>query len=211
MCGFGCGGGFYRSFLEDDEHRHHGHRSRRDYDDRQLEEEIRNMYAAGEISRSTYYDAMEQLDRGLFSWRDLSNLRQQDYSTVKVVSTEKISTQTDREIMKLESKKEELKRVREETLNIYVQIKRSVNDLKEEMLTAEKQAQEIVTTDENRARAFLRKRQELAEQVAPLESRINELSSDLVQVDEAERRLEMQLLSLKALSQREKLTRMVNG
>lgn len=211
MCGFGCGGGFYRSFLEDDEHRHHDHRSRRDYDDRQLEEEIRNMYAAGEISRSTYYDAMERLDRRLFSWRDLSNLKQQDHSMVKGVSTERVSTQTDREILKLESKKEELKRVREETLNIYVQIKRSVNDLKEEMSTAEKQAQEIVTTDENRARAFLRKRQELAEHVAALECRINELSSDLVQVDEAEKKLETQLLSLKALNQREKLTRTVNG
>ena len=58
---------------------------------------------------------------------------------------------------------------------------------------------------------MLRKRQELAEQVAPLESRLNELSSDLVQVDEAEKKLETQLLSLKAMNQREKLSRMVNG
>ncbi|KKM11300.1 hypothetical protein SY88_09550 [Clostridiales bacterium PH28_bin88] len=81
-------------------------------------------------------------------------------------------------------------------------------ELEQQMALEAQLAKEAIGTDESRARAYLKRRQEIAEQVAGLAATRKQLTTDLEQLEQAEARLNAKLLELKAVGQRERLIRL---
>ncbi|KKM10303.1 hypothetical protein SY88_14720 [Clostridiales bacterium PH28_bin88] len=211
MCGGGRGwGGMYES-----RPRYYGER----YDRRggqeyeMLRDEIRKMYAAGDITQNQYRDALARLDRGLFTLDDLWELRR-SHEQVKQparAATDGVghlAPDIRTGIENLEKKKTEMGRAKEETSKIMADIDRSVAEMEQQMALEAQLAKEAIGTDESRARAYLKRRQELAEQVAGLAATRKQLTTDLEQLEQAEARLNAKLLELKAVGQRERLIRL---
>ncbi|KLU61917.1 hypothetical protein CEB3_c18350 [Peptococcaceae bacterium CEB3] len=206
----GCGGGdYYGSYGRTGASRGAG----RDRESAGMEAEVRAMYASGEITQRQYYDALAQLDRGLFTWNDLQQMRQSNRVVGRVEQggvpqNRELSSDLQQGTAGLEKQRNQIKDERRRTESVLANIRDSVTKLKEQMTLDEKMAQEIIGTDEERARSYLRHRQELVEQTAGLEARFKELSSDLAQLEQAELRIDAKKTEMEALAQRERVIRL---
>ena len=206
----GCGGGYL------ERHPHHydeRYDTGRNMDYELLRNEIRKLYATEDISQEQYHDALNRLDRGIFTMDDLWALRsnrQRVESSVrrKENLARRLTPDIGREMDNLERKKAEIGRAKEEIGRVIADINRSVTGLKERMDQDEQLAKEAVNTEDDRARAYLRRRQETAEQVARLEARLKELTADLEQLGQMETQVDTSLLEFKALGQRKKLSQL---
>ncbi|MHB1652578.1 MAG: hypothetical protein ACYCVD_08905 [Desulfitobacteriaceae bacterium] len=212
MFGFGgCGGGYLERHPHYYDERYD---TGRNMDYELLRNEIRKLYATGDISsQAQYHDALDRLDRGIFTMDDLWALRNNRQKVERSVRREenlagRLTPDIGREMENLERKKAEIGRAKEEIGRVIADINRSVTVLKERMEQDEQLAKEAVNTEDERARVYLRRRQETAEQVARLEARLKELTADMEQLGQMETQVDTRLLELKALGQRERLSQL---
>lgn len=216
----GCGGGYIDPYPygHGDSHGHHRHERQ------ELREEVRSLYASGVLTREEYYDILERLEHGRFTWADLQGLRTGKSSSYSPNGETKLSFDPDtrlhtdtsylgiqREINALEQKKAGITREKGQSSKILQEIEHSIQTLEAQMADAEQRAKDIVSQDENQARAFLRQRQELAGQLGGLAARRQELSEALTLLESAESKLQTKILELQALVQKEKLTRLAGS
>lgn len=206
----GCGGGYFEPYP----YHHHGdsHESHR-RERHGLLEQIRTLYASGDLTRAEYYDTLERLERDRFTWADLQELRShKSHSYVSYDETKLPERDPSiREISDLEQKQAGITREKGQTAKLLQEIEHSFQTLEAQMADAEQRAKDVVNQDENQARAFLRQRQELAGQLGGLGARRKELSEAFTLLEAAESRLQTKILELQALGQKEKLTRLANS
>ncbi|MDI6880282.1 MAG: hypothetical protein QMC95_04780 [Desulfitobacteriaceae bacterium] len=207
----GCGGGYFEPYS----HHHHGDSHGHHKHERQeLLEEIRTLYASGYLTRVEYYDTLERLERGRFTWVDLKELRAQksrSYASDDETKLPERDPSIQRELSGLEHKKAAITREKTQTAKLLQEIEHSFQTLEAQMADAEQRAKDVVNQDENQARAFLRQRQELVGQLGGLGARQQELSEALTLLEAAESKLQTKILELQALGQKEKLTRLANS
>lgn len=183
-----------------------------------LEAEIRRIYALGEIEQRQYYDAMDQLDRGLFTTEHLQQLRRWTEEKGRIVDLTKDHQKTvkspnskfdlEKEIASIGRKLTQVQQEKQNTTSVSTGINNSIAKLKEQMTLDEQMAKDVIRLDEDQARNYLRDRQELIGQVAGLEVRLKELSDDLLQLEQIETHLNMKQLELQALAQRERVVQL---
>ena len=211
MFGFGsCGGGYLERYPHHYDERYN---TGRNMDYELLRNEIRKLYATGDIAQDHYRDALDRLDRGIFTMDDLWALRNNRQKVEKSVRREenlagRLTPDIGREMENLERKKAEIGRAKEEIGRVIADINRSVTVLKERIDHDVQLAKEAVNTEDERARVYLRRRQETAEQVARLEARLKELTADMEQLGQMETQVDTRFLELKALGQRERLSQL---
>ncbi|CAA7601578.1 Hypothetical protein DEACI_2245 [Acididesulfobacillus acetoxydans] len=213
-CGGSYGGGcgsedYYEPYDRPDARRGAGI----DREPARIEAEVRAMYASGEITQRQYYDALAQLDRGMFTGDDLQQLRQPKRGLGRVEQegasqNRGLSPELQKGTSDLEKQKNQIKEEKTRTESVLTNIRDSITKLKEQMTLDEKMARGVVSTDEEQARSYLRHRQELVEQTAGLEARFKELSNDLAQLEQAELRIDAKMTEMEALAQRERLIRL---
>lgn len=177
--------------------------------DRELiQGEVRKLYAEGVIDRGQYYDVQDRLNRGSFTLDDLANLRERtpekDSNTIKL-QKEPTPVRDSSEVSKLNSKKVEIQKAKEQISLLINELKQNHDQFKNQMALEEKLAEGTIAIDEQKAREHLINKQKLLEQASHLETSIKDLSSDLKQLEGLEIKVEAKILEQKALSQREKM------
>lgn len=203
LFGFGgCGTGHF------DQPNHRSYTPERLSDRELIQNEVRKLYAEGTIERGQYYDILARLDRGLFTWDDLAHLqvrdRERELTRIKP-RKEPLPVTDSSEVGKLEAKKQEIHKAKEQINSLVTEIRQNNDRLQEQMALEEKLAEEMLAVDEQKARNHLMCKQELIEQSTHLETRLKELTSDLKQLEGLELKVEAKILEIKALSQREKI------
>ncbi|WP_088187884.1 YqgQ family protein [Desulfosporosinus sp. FKA] len=177
--------------------------------DRELiQGEIKKLYAEGTIEREQYYDALDRLNRGNFTLDDLASLRErtsEKESSTRKFQKERTPVRESSEVSKLNSKKAEIAKAKEQMSSLISELNQNSDQLKNQMALEEKLAEGTIAIDEQKAREHLLNKQDLLEQASHLETRIKELESDLKQLEGLEIKVEAKILEQEALSQREKL------
>lgn len=209
----GCGGGYDRDDYEPYPRRDTRYGAGIDRDYARLKAEIRTMYASGEIMQQQYYDALDQWERGVFTWDDLLQLQRSSRGLRRAEQKEvhrnsDLTPDQQKETEVLEKQKKQIKEEKERTESVLSNIRDSITKLQEKMALDEQMAKETINSDEDRARNYLRHRQELVEQVTGLEARAKDLKNDSIQLEQAEIRLNAKQLELQALAQRERVIRL---
>ena len=174
--------------------------------------EIMKLYAEGAIDRGQYYDALDRLNQGLFTLDDLAYFRERPSkkeSNMIRLQKEHTPVRDSSEVSKLNSKKAEIQKAKEQMSSLINELKQNSDQLKNQMALEEKLAEGTIAIDEQKAREHLLNKQELLEQASHLETRIKELESDLNQLEGLEIKVEAKILEQKALSQREKMMNLV--
>ena len=183
-----------------------------------IEEEIRRIYALGEIDQRQYYEALNQLDRGLFTTEHLQLLRRSSGEKRERVDLRKdhpnelkrskSTLEFEKTIASIKEKLTQVQQEKQNTTFVSTGINDSIGKLKEQMRLNEQMAKQVIGLDEDQARGYLRDRQELSEQVAGLEVKLKELAHDLAQLEKIETHLNVKELELQALAQREKVVQL---
>lgn len=173
-----------------------------------IQNEIRKLYAEGALDRGQYYDVLERLNHGSFTLDDLAGLRESTrrggVDRIKLSNGRTLASDS-AEVNKLNSKKAEIQKAKEQISTLIDELKQNHDQLKNQMALEDKLAEGTIAIDEQTARNHLMSKQELLEQASHLETRIKELESDLKQLQGLEIKVEAKILELKALTQREKM------
>jgi prefoldin subunit 5 len=179
----------------------------------EIEQEIKLMYARGDIEADSYHRLRELARSGALSWSELKRVHQES-SASKAASKPARATQPesrrkrDAEIVnslnRLYTHRSRLDQARTETEQVLQKLEKDVTRLREQARTAGEQAQQALP-DEARARDYLETKQEIMERIQVLEERVRGLQESLHRIDDLRGELATRETELKALESGQEL------
>ncbi len=176
-----------------------------------IEQEVKLMYARGDIAASTYYRLLEMAQNGQLSWDDLTRVRSGEAVTTPAATTTAVTppprqrnNDIVRSLNRLYEHRSKLEAARAESEQVLDKLEADVARLRQQADTAAAQA-EAAINNETTARAYLAARQEALDRAATLEERINALRQDLRRIDDLRDELATREAELKALEANEQL------
>ena len=184
-----------------------GRYRRRGYDERprdpraEIEQEVKLMYARGDINSNTYHRLLEMAQSGQLSWDDLARVRSegaaQAQATPQTPSRER-DPEIVRSLNRLYAHRRRLEDARAETERTLERLEADVERLRRQAETADEKAQ-LALPDEAKAREYLELKQEILDRIATLEERIASLRQSLRRIEALHDELATREAELKAL------------
>ncbi len=196
-----------------------GRRRRSNYDHRSpdlqadIAQEVKLMYARGEIEPDTYHRLIDMARRGQLKWDDLEHVRWKARSTAtgsQPARPRKTEPRRERDtaivssLNRLYTHRSRLEQARTETEQVLEKLEADVTRLRAQAQTAETQAQQVLL-DEVRAREYLEVKQDILDRVQVLEGRIGGLRDSLHRLDDLHSELATREAELKALESGQEL------
>ncbi|HID54509.1 MAG TPA: hypothetical protein EYP41_21025 [Anaerolineae bacterium] len=173
-----------------------------------IEQEVKLMYARGDIAASTYYRLLEMAQNGQLSWDDLARIRSGEAVTAPKTAVTPPPRQRNNDIVRslnrLYEHRAKLEAARAESEQVLDKLEADVTRLRQQADTAAAKAEAAINNDAA-ARAYLATRQEALDRAATLEERINALRQDLQRIDDLRDELATREAELKALEANEQL------
>jgi len=173
-----------------------------------ITQEIKLMYARGDIDSASYHRLLEMARSGELTWDDLSELSARGAAaTAARPAPQPKERDADivRSLNKLYAHRSAIEKSRKENEEILARLEADAVRLREQAETARQKADAVAGSDESSARAYLAVRQDALERVAALEDRITALRQDLARLSDLEVELATREAELKALESRSKL------
>lgn len=167
----------------------------------EIEQEVKLMYARGDISAQTYHRLLAMAQSGELAWNDLEPVR-----TKGGAKTSSISKAPQRErdpdivlsLNQLYSHRKRLEEARAETGQVLQRLEADVTRLREQAKVAGEKAQRALP-EEEKARAILETKETTLDRVAALEKRIASLRESQQRIDTLLDELATREAELKAL------------
>ncbi len=184
-----------------------------------VRDEVKKLYARGEITREQYREALERLERGSFSLDDLWELRRQasvphdsgETETSRMPGMQEglaAKSNSGAGLRSLKQKWEEVGKAEREIGGTIEAVTGSMERLKKEMQHLEELARITLQSDEAQARAYLEQRQGMVEQVSELKARLDGLKADSVRLNVLKARLEAKIMEQEAQVQGDMVSRL---
>ena len=172
-----------------------------------IEQEVKLMYARGDINSSTYHRLLEMAQSGQLTWDDLSRVRRE--STLPARSEPQVpQRERDADIVRslnrLYGHRSRLEHARDETEQTLARLEADVERLREQAETADEKAQ-LALPDEEKAREYLEVKQEALDRIDTLEERVASLRQSLRRIDSLRDELATREAELKALESGQEL------
>ena len=172
--------------------------------ERSIEQEVKMMYARGDIGSGTYHRLLEMARSGDLGRDDLARAREEAGTPTGKRRPRERSAEIVRELNKLYRHRERLEEAEAESQDVLERLQAEARRRREQVETATERAREALP-DEDAARRYLETRQEAEERLATLEKRIAELDQNLQRIGRLRDELEMREAELKALESGEQL------
>ncbi len=221
MCGgtHHIAGALVGAAINESRHSNHGHSHGSSHDHSRetpvqpqpsITQEIKLMYARGDIDSAAYHRLLEMARSGELTWDDLRELSARGaVVTGQTAPTAAAAKERDADIVrslnKLYTHRTALAQSRKETEDILAKLEVDAQRLREQAETSRQKAEAIADRDEESARAYLAVQQDALERVAALDERIAALRQDLARLTDLEAELATKEAELKALESRSKL------
>jgi prefoldin subunit 5 len=171
-----------------------------------IEQEVKVMYARGDINANTYYRLLDMAQNGQLSWDDLARVRQG--ARVEEPVTEPAPRQRNVEIVnslnQLYTHRTRLDQARQESESVLQSLEKDLTRVQEQAQTASEKA-ESALPDEATARAYLKTRQEALERAQTLQERVDGLRQNLQRIETLRDELATREAELKALESGQQL------
>ncbi len=171
-----------------------------------IEQEVKTLYARGEIDSDTYHRLIEMAQNGQLVWDDLNRVERK--SPPSAIHVQGAPRKRDAEIVgqlnKLYSRRKQLEDSRQETENVLRTLEKEASRLDDQARFAEEKAQQTIANEEV-ARAYLQTKQEAVERARAVQERIDDLRENLRRVERLEADLATREAELKALESGEQL------
>lgn len=196
-----------------------GRRRRSDYDHRSpdlqadIAQEVKRMYARGDIDADTYHHLIDVARHGHLNWNDLEHVQWKARSTgtgPQPAQPRKVEPRRQRDaaivssLNRLYTHRSRLEQARTETEQVLQKLEADVIRLRAQAQTAEAQAQQALL-DEVRAKEYLEVKQDILDRVQVLEERIGGLRDSLYRIDDLHSELATREAELKALESGQEL------
>ncbi|NOX61646.1 MAG: hypothetical protein GXP42_06840 [Chloroflexi bacterium] len=190
--------------------RDHGeHRSQYEKPQPSITQEVKLMYARGDIDSATYHRLLEMARSGELNWDDLAEIRRGASVAPAAPTTPAATRERDTDIVRalnrLYQHRTRLEASQRETEQVLERLEADAARLRQQAETAAEKAKAVADTDEASARAYLEVRQEALDRVQALEERITALRQDLARIEDLRAELATREAELKALEAREQL------
>lgn len=173
-----------------------------------VEQEVKLMYARGEISSETYYRLMEMARSNQLSWDDLKRVNSDGHLAKRPQPAAAPDRERSPDIVtslnKLYRHRSRLENAQAETEAVLDRLENDAAKLNEQAETAAEKA-ELALPNEAAARAYLETRQQAQERAGELEQRIKALRGDLRRIKTLRDELATREAELKALESGEQL------
>lgn len=200
------GMGFLFRLVEEvlEQNREHQERKpRRLSEAEKLEEELKILYASGDIDEETYDRLRIGIRAGKVGRQDLQQLR------TEAAERKLAEIPEERELKRaradIEKERRALLRAKEESSAIIADLGNRLSDLKAEAKQLENKAREALASDENAARAYLEQKQDVEDRMDRLAQQLMALYGDLERVEELSTVLDEKEEELKVLEARGRL------
>lgn len=161
-----------------------------------LSEELRLLYARGDLDRLTFLEMREQAERGELTWADLGEARRQAEDMRAMESPE--AREAGVSLARLRRQEKALERARADSEATAKRLEEQVADLEAQASRDEEEARQAVLADEARARSILERRESVLEQAERLRESIRGLRQDTQRMDDLQRQLKIQGQELEA-------------
>ncbi|MCL7453081.1 MAG: hypothetical protein M8467_08525 [Anaerolineae bacterium] len=194
-------------------------RRQRRYDERprdprdEIEQEVKMIYARGEIDASTYHRLLEMAQSGQLDWDDLARVRRERGAGKRreaQAPRRKRDAEIVRSLNRLYGHRSQLENAQAETEEVLERLEADLRRLQEQASEAEEKAQ-LALPDEERARAYLATKQEAVDRANTLEGRIASLRQNLRRIEGLRDELASREAELKALEAGEQLAELEAG
>ena len=159
-------------------------------------EELRQLYARGELDRETFVEMRGPAERGELTRADLLEVRRQAAEARALESPE--AREAGVSLARLLRQEKALERARKDSEATAGRLEGQIADLEAEAGRDEAEARKIVLVDEARARSFLEHRESVLEQTQRLRESIQGLRQDIQRMDDLQRQLKVQEQELEA-------------
>lgn len=173
----------------------------------EIGQEVKLMYARGDITAQTYHRLLEMAQSGQLAWNDLERIRIEGgakMSSISKAPQRERDPDIVRSLNRLYSHRNRLEEARAETGQVLQRLEADVARLREQAEIAEEKAQ-LALPDEEKARAFLETKEKTLDRVAALEERIASLGESQHRIDTLRDELATREAELKALESGEQL------
>lgn len=196
-----------------------GRRRRGGYEERppdlqaDIAQEVKLMYARGDIEADTYHRLIDMAGRGDLNWDDLDRVRRETKGTEPRPQPAQAPQpeprrQRDTAIVsslnRLFTHRSRLEQARTETEQVLQKLEADVTRLREQAQTAGDQAQQALP-DEDRAREYLALKQDIQDRIETLVERIAGLRDSLSRIEDLRQELATREAELKALESGQQL------
>jgi len=173
-----------------------------------VQQEVKLMYARGDIPSATYHRMMEMAQNGELGWSDLERMRGEG-GAASAPAAKSASQPRDTDIVRslnrLYTHRSQLETAQQESEQVLQQLEADAARLRQQAEVAEERATQVASSDEGAARAYLSTRQEALDRVRTLEERIASLREDLNRIETLRHELATKEAELKALEKRSQL------
>lgn len=171
-----------------------------------IEQNVKLLYARGEIDSGTYHRLIDMAQSGQLRWSDLKRI--EGTPGVAVVQEQRTPSKRDAEIVnslnRLYTHRKQLENARRETEEVLRTLEKEASRLTEQAKNAESKAQQALDHEEA-ARAYLDTRQTALERANAVQGRITDLRQNLSRIESLEADLSRREAELKALESGEQL------
>lgn len=167
----------------------------------EIGQEVKLMYARGDITAETYHRLLALTQGGELTWGELERIGNESGAKMSSISKgpqRERDPDIVRSLNQLYAHRTRLEEARTETGQVLQRLEADVTRLRAQVAVAEEQAQRALP-DEDKARAFLGTKKQTLERVAALEKRIASLRESQVRIDSLRDELATREAELKAL------------
>ena len=172
-----------------------------------IEQEVKILYARGDINSNTYHRLMEMAANGQLDWEDLARVRGEGLAPLRP-EPKSPPRARDAEIVsslnRLYTHRTRLEQARAESEQVLQRLEGDIERLQAQADAAEEKAQ-LALPDEEKARAYLEVKQEAVERIQALGERVASLHQDLRRIDTLRDELATREAELKALESSQQL------
>lgn len=172
----------------------------------EVEQEVKLMYARGEIDSGTYHRLIDMAQSGQLNGEDLRRIdKTPQTGTIQEGRTpRKRDTEIVNGLNQLYARRKQLENARRDTEEVLGSLEKEADRLSEQAKTAETEAKKSIDNEEV-ARAYLDTRQKALDRAASVQERIDGLRQNLRRIESLEADLSTREAELKALESGEQL------
>jgi len=172
----------------------------------EVEQDVKLMYARGEIDSGTYHRLIDMAQSGHLNWEDLRQIGKT--SQVAIIQERRAPRKRDPDMVnglnQLYSRRKQLENAHQDTEEVLASLEKEADRLAEQAKTAETEAKKAIDNEEV-ARAYLDTRQKALDRAASVQERIDGLRQNLRRIENLEADLSTREAELKALESGEQL------
>ncbi len=168
-----------------------------------LREEVRRLYARGELDRETFLELRRLAERGQLTRTDLEEARLQAREILAMESPE--AREASAALAELRRQERALERAKTDSEATAGRIEAQLADLKARAGQDEEEARRVVLDDEARARSLLEHRESILEEEERLRLSVQALRQDIRRMDDLQQQLKLQAQELEVQRSRARL------